>query len=70
MEYIPPTVNLTVYDSGQIKLEAAHFQKFIEDVEAGKINLNVNRVFALNEIIEAHKLMESNTASGKIVIVP
>ncbi|SKC53986.1 zinc-binding alcohol dehydrogenase family protein [Ohtaekwangia koreensis] len=70
MEYIPPTVNLTVYDSGLIKIEAAHFQEFIQDAEAGKINLNVSRVFTLNEIMEAHKLMESNTASGKIVIVP
>lgn len=70
MEFIPPAVNLTVYDSGYIKVGADHFQNFINDVEAGKINLNVSRVFTLDHIREAHQLMDSNTASGKIVIVP
>lgn len=70
MEFIPPTVNLTVYDSGYIKVEASHFQNFIKDVEAGKISLNVSRVFTLDQIIEAHELMDSNMASGKIVVVP
>jgi len=70
MDYIPATVKLTVYDSGQVKIGADHFQKFIEDVEAGNIRLNVNRVFSLDQIVQAHELMDSNKASGKIVVVP
>ena len=70
MDYIPATVKLTVYDSGQVKIDPVHFQKFITDVEAGKIRLNVSRVFTLNQIVQAHELMESNSASGKIVVVP
>jgi len=69
MDYIPATVNLTVCDSGQIKSDKASFQEFIRDVEAGKIKLNISRTFMLDEIVEAHKLMDSNTAGGKIVIV-
>ncbi len=70
MDFIPATVNLTVYDSGQIQPEATHFQEFIHEVEAGKIRLNVSRVFPLDQIKEAHQLMDSNSASGKIVVVP
>jgi NADPH:quinone reductase len=70
MDYIPATVKLTVYDSGQIKIEPRHFQDFITEVEGGKIRLNVSKVFSLDQIVQAHELMESNKASGKIVVVP
>ena len=69
MDYIPATVNLTVYDSGQVKMDRKNFQTFIDDVEAGKIKLNISRIFRLDEIVEAHRLMESNTVGGKIVVV-
>ncbi len=68
--FYPRTFHLTVYDSGQIKVDVVHFQTFIDQVEAGQIHLNVSRVFSLDQIVEAHQLMESNTASGKIVILP
>jgi NADPH:quinone reductase-like Zn-dependent oxidoreductase len=69
MEYIPASVHLTIYDSGQTELNKNSLQAFIRDVEAGHIKLNVSRKFSLDEIVEAHRLMESNTASGKIVVV-
>ncbi len=68
MEYIPSSVHFTVFDSGQHKMDKIAFQKFISDVEAGKIHINISRVFGLEEIVEAHRLMESNMAGGKIVI--
>jgi NADPH:quinone reductase len=70
MESIPATVSLTVYDSGQVKVATEHFQSFIRDVEAGLIRLNVSQTFSLKQIVEAHRLMESNAASGKIVVLP
>ena len=69
MEYIPATVHLTVYDSGQTKLDKANLQAFINDVEAGYIKVNISQTFPLDQIVEAHKLMESNAATGKIVVV-
>ncbi len=69
MEYIPATVHLTIYDSGQTTLDKANLQAFINDVEDGHIKLHISQTFPLSEIAEAHKLMESNTASGKIVVV-
>lgn len=70
MDYIPATVSLTTFDSGAIKMNPADFQVFIKDVEAGNIQLNIDKVFTLDEIIEAHKYMESNMATGKIVVIP
>lgn len=69
MEYIPATVHLTVYDSGQIRVDQQSFQQFIRDVETGLIQLNISRSFTLAEISTSHQLMESNLASGKIVVL-
>jgi len=70
MEHIPATVNLTVYDSGQIRVGREHFQQFIRDIEAGLIKLSIGRTFKLDEIVAAHQLMDSNSAGGKIVVLP
>ena len=70
MEFIPATVRLTIYDSGQIQVDQESFQQFIHDVEAGLIRLNIGGVFTLDEIVAAHNLMDSNAAGGKIVVVP
>jgi NADPH:quinone reductase-like Zn-dependent oxidoreductase len=69
MEFIPSTVHLTVYDSGQTRSSTQAFQDFIHEVEGGEIKLNVSKVFTLDGIVEAHKFMESNKATGKIVVV-
>ncbi|MCC9168976.1 zinc-binding alcohol dehydrogenase family protein [Pontibacter harenae] len=69
MEYIPATVHLTIYDSGQIRVDGQSFQQFIRDVEAGTIKLSINKTFPIIEIAAAHQFMESNSAGGKIVIL-
>jgi len=69
MDYIPATVGLTVYDSGQIRVDAQSFQQFVIDVEAGKVKLPIGRTFELSEIAAAHQLMDSNAAGGKIVVL-
>jgi NADPH2:quinone reductase len=69
MDFIPATVGLTVYDSGQVRVDQIYFQQFINEVEKGNIHLNISRTFMLDEISQAHHLMESNAAAGKIVIL-
>jgi NADPH:quinone reductase len=69
MEFIPSTVHLTIYDSGQIRSATQVFQEFIHTVEAAEIKLKVSKIFTLDEIVEAHKFMESNKATGKIVVL-
>ena len=70
MEYIPATVRLTIYDSGQFLSSPSVLQDFIQSVEAGRVSLPVGQVFRLDEIVKAHQLMESNGAGGKIVVLP
>jgi NADPH:quinone reductase-like Zn-dependent oxidoreductase len=69
MEYIPATVCLTVYDSGQLQIDQQSFQQFIRDVEAGLVHLNIGMTFTLDDIVAAHRLMDSNAAGGKIVVL-
>ncbi|PBQ33935.1 NADPH:quinone reductase [Sphingobacteriaceae bacterium] len=69
MEVIPATVGLTVYDSGQMRVEAKFFQQFVDAVADGTVIPSIKRVFELKDIAEAHRYMESNTGGGKIVIV-
>ena len=69
MDYIPATVSLTTYNTGEIRIGAAEFQSFIADIESGKIQISIGRKFTLDQIVAAHELMDSNGASGKIVIV-
>lgn len=68
MEFIPATVGLTIYDSGQVTAPAPALPAFIEAVEAGRVQLGIGRVFTLLKIGAAHQLMEDNVAGGKIVV--
>lgn len=69
MEYIPATVSLTIYDSGQIRVDQQSFQEFISDVETGEIKLTIGRSFPFGDIALAHQLMDDNLAGGKIVML-
>jgi len=43
-------------------------QDFIDAVTDGDITLNIDKVFRLDQIVEAHTYMESNSAKGKLVV--
>src|SRR5690606_21593813 len=64
MEFIPATVNLTIYDTGQVRVEGKYFQDFITDIEKKLISPIIKRVFSLEEIVDAHSFMESNSGGG------
>jgi NADPH2:quinone reductase len=66
---LPSLVRLTVYMGDAVNLTKELLQDFINAVEAGEIHLNISKVFQLDEIVKAHKLMESNQAGGKIVVL-
>lgn len=69
MEYIPPTVKLTSYDSGQLRVESKYFQQFLANIEHGKISPIIKHTFRLDQLVEAHRYMESNAGGGKIVVL-
>jgi len=66
---IPSLGRLTVYMGEANNLDHHRLQEFIDLVEKGSINLNIDRVFKLSEIVKAHNYMEQNLAKGKLVVM-
>lgn len=66
---IPSTVRLTAYGGDASDLPPERLQAFLDHLAAGRIQLNVDRIFKLDEMLEAHAWMENNKASGKLVVV-
>jgi NADPH:quinone reductase-like Zn-dependent oxidoreductase len=65
---IPSLGRLTVYMGEAGNLQKELLQEFIDGVEDGTIKINIDKIFRLDQIVEAHQYMESNQAKGKIVI--
>jgi len=67
---IPPGTKLTAFHSDSLKGSAgtAALQRVVRQVEAGVYRPNVDRVFALDDIAAAHRYMESDQATGKLVV--
>jgi NADPH:quinone reductase-like Zn-dependent oxidoreductase len=66
--YLPSGVRLTAYGGEASDLPAAVLQEFLDDVAAGRFTVPIHRVYALEEIAEAHRAMEANEAVGKQVV--
>ena len=68
MEWLPTAVGLTSYDGGVSDFMSMPMQELVDEVAAGSLHVQVGRVFRLDEIVDAHRAMEENTAGGKIVV--
>ena len=44
-------------------------QRIVGLVEAGQYRLNLDRVFRMEKIVEAHHFMEAGHACGKLVVI-
>lgn len=69
MEAIPSTVHLTSYAGEAADFMQTPLQEFVREIEAGRTQVKIGRVFRLEDIVEAHRAMEDNTAGGKLVVV-
>jgi len=58
-----------VFGTPGFPLSDVPLQKIAEDVAAGRLEARPSRVFAFDEIHEAHRVMEANEAGGKMVVV-
>jgi NADPH:quinone reductase-like Zn-dependent oxidoreductase len=69
---IPSGTRLTAFHSDNVKgsAGATALQRVVREVEAGVYRPNVDRVFGLDGIVAAHRYMEDNQATGKLVVVP
>jgi NADPH:quinone reductase-like Zn-dependent oxidoreductase len=69
---IPSGTRLTAFHSDNLKgaAGATLLQRVVDEVEAGTYRPNIDRVVALDDIADAHRYMESNEATGKLVMLP
>ena len=68
MGTIPTAVNLTTYSGGSEDFIATPLQQVVDAVEAKTFAPPISKIFTIDEIVEAHRAMEENTAGGKIVV--
>jgi len=68
IEYIPAGVRLTAYGGEASDLPREVLQRYLVDVAAGRVTVPIHRVFAMEQIVEAHRTMEKNAAVGKMVV--
>ena len=67
---IPSSVKLTVYTSDGITriTASAALQHIVEGVEQKRYAPHIDRIFPFDQIVEAHRYMEENHATGKLVV--
>ena len=69
---IPSGTRLTAFHSDDLKgaAGAALLRRIVRQVEAGVYRPNIDRVFALEDVVAAHRHMENDQATGKVVLIP
>jgi NADPH2:quinone reductase len=70
MDWLPNGVRLTAYSGEASDLTHDELQGFLDAVAAGRARVPIGRTFTFDGIVQAHRLMESGTAGGKIVVLP
>jgi NADPH2:quinone reductase len=66
--YIPSGVFLTGYGGDSDDITVDQLQAFVDAVASGAIKVAIDRVFAFDDIVAAHRYMEENRATGKLVV--
>jgi NADPH:quinone reductase-like Zn-dependent oxidoreductase len=69
MDVIPTAVCLTVYAGESEDFMRTPLNDLATQIQAGTLRIQVGKTFHLNQIVEAHRLMEENKAGGKIVVL-
>jgi NADPH2:quinone reductase len=66
--YLPAGVRLTAYSGDAADLTTDVLQSYLDDVAEGRASVPLDRAFDLDRIRDAHALMESDGAKGKLVV--
>jgi NADPH:quinone reductase-like Zn-dependent oxidoreductase len=69
MEWIPSGTYLTSYSGGRDDFLATPLTELARQVVEGTLPLQIGKVFRMEQIVEAHALMEANGAKGKVVVL-
>ncbi|MCW2529503.1 MAG: oxidoreductase [Pseudonocardiales bacterium] len=68
IDYIPRGVRLTSYAGSAHDLPSEVLQEFLDAVAAGEAVVPIDRIYAFDQIVEAHADMEAGQTSGKLVV--
>jgi NADPH:quinone reductase-like Zn-dependent oxidoreductase len=69
MEAIPTAVYLTSYAGDTQDFMRTPLNQLAQQVADGSLKIQIGRTFHLDQIVEAHRVMEENAAGGKIVVL-
>jgi NADPH:quinone reductase-like Zn-dependent oxidoreductase len=69
MEAIPTAVYLTSYGGDTEDFMRTPLNELARQVADGTLKIQIGRTFPLEQIVEGHRVMEDNTAGGKIVVL-
>lgn len=66
---IPTAVKLTAYSGNSTDISEAQLQDYVDLVERGELKPKLGPVYPFAALRDAHAVMDSNSANGKIVII-
>jgi len=69
MDAIPTSVCLTSYSGEAEDFMRTPLDEMVEAITAGTMSVKIGKVFRIDDIVEAHRVMEENNAGGKIVVL-
>jgi NADPH:quinone reductase-like Zn-dependent oxidoreductase len=69
MDVIPTGVCLTAYAGESEDFMRTPLNDLAKQIAAGTLHIQAGKIFHLDEIVEAHRMMEENKAGGKIVVL-
>lgn len=69
MDHIPTGVGLSSYSGGKHDISQEQLQRYITLVESGELIIQRGPVWTFEQLVEAHRTMDSNRANGKMVVV-
>ena len=66
---LPAGATYAFYGGEQEDFHAMPLEKLVKEVMDGMLPIQIGKTFHIDEIVEAHRAMEQNTAGGKIVVL-
>jgi len=66
---IPTGTYLSTYGGSAEDFVNTPLDELVKDILDGTMDIPVGKVFKLEDIVEAHRCMDSNEAGGKIVVL-
>ncbi|KAF7317111.1 PKS-ER domain-containing protein [Mycena chlorophos] len=67
MSILRPSKHVTMFGSDTIVLSEAPLQALVDAVSSGELKVNVDKIFDIADVGQAHAYMEANSAAGKVV---